>query len=197
MAVDLETLSSRAEIEDLIKRWCRAIDRLDFDGIRHVFHPDAHDDHGTYKGNVDGLVEWIRNRHQSIPFSMHMVSNCLIEFRSKDEAMVETYCIAIQRYPAEASSALENLLGKLDGMQGRTVDMTISCRYVDRVTRREDVWKIQNRVVVFDSVNIVPAVEGRPGEAPGWVQGSRGGKSDFVYHAMSKWITTQPTVNQS
>jgi hypothetical protein len=83
-----ERLSDRAQIQDLLLRWCRAVDRLDLEAIRGVFHPDAIDHHGAYTGGVDGLIEWIRNRHLTIPFSMHLLGNMLIEFSDSDNAVV-------------------------------------------------------------------------------------------------------------
>ena len=62
-----ERVADRLQIQDLIYRWCRSIDRLDFDAMRSVFHPDATDTHGAYDGGVDGLIEWIRERHRTIP----------------------------------------------------------------------------------------------------------------------------------
>ena len=53
-------IADRMAIQDAMYRWCRAIDRLDFDGIREAFHSDGTDNHGIFSGGVDGLVEWIR-----------------------------------------------------------------------------------------------------------------------------------------
>ena len=99
----VERLADRMQIQDCMYRWCRGVDRLDFESIRSAFHDDAIDRHGVYEGGVDGLVEWIRERHRAIPFSMHLVANMLIEFADRDTAIAETYCLAVQRYPSEDS----------------------------------------------------------------------------------------------
>jgi hypothetical protein len=75
-----ERIADRMQIQDTMYRWCRSVDRLDFDAMRQVFHPEAVDHHGAFDGGVEGLIDWIGNRHRTIPFSMHAVSNMLIEF---------------------------------------------------------------------------------------------------------------------
>ena len=78
-------------IQDVMYRWCRSVDRLDFELMRSVFHPDAIDNHGAFKGGVEELVAWIRERHRNITFSAHRLGNMLIEFAGPDVALVETY----------------------------------------------------------------------------------------------------------
>jgi len=51
-----ERLADRAAITDVMYRWCRAVDRLDVEGIRGVFHPDAIDNHGPFIGIVDEVM---------------------------------------------------------------------------------------------------------------------------------------------
>src|ERR1017187_6199738 len=70
-----ERIADRMAIQDALYKWCRAIDRLDYEGMRAAFHPDGTDSHGAYNGGGDGLVEWVRERHKPIPFSSHQVSN--------------------------------------------------------------------------------------------------------------------------
>ena len=95
-------LEDRHYIQDTVLRWCHGVDRKDWDVVRSVFHPDAYDDHGMYKGDVDGLINWLQGRHPSIAFSMHTLCNLLIEFNGEDRALAESYVVAYQQYlPAE------------------------------------------------------------------------------------------------
>ena len=55
-AVDLQTLSDRAEITDLLTRYARAVDRQDWDLSRSVFTPDARIDY-TQVGRIAGNLE--------------------------------------------------------------------------------------------------------------------------------------------
>ena len=72
-------LEDRFRIEQVMRRWCRAVDRRDWALVRSVFHPGAIDDHGMYKGDIDGLIEWLEARHQCITMSMHVLGNVFIE----------------------------------------------------------------------------------------------------------------------
>ncbi|GAA4332997.1 nuclear transport factor 2 family protein [Pigmentiphaga soli] len=166
-------IADRMAIQDTMYRWCRAVDRLDFDGIRSVFHPDAIDRHGPFEGSVDGLVEWIRERHRAIPFSMHQISNILIEFAGPDLALVETYVRTVQRYPAEAKAALAQLSGGAQGRDGLGADLFTCSRYVDRFERRDGEWRIARRTLVQDWKQIVDVPADAPRPREGWLVGRR------------------------
>lgn len=174
-------IADRLQIQDCMYRWCRAVDRLDFSGIRDVFHPDAVDLHGAFNGPVDGLVAWIRERHAGIPFSMHAVSNILIEFAGPDLALVETYVRTTQRYPAEARAALDQLAGGKAGAAGGGMDLMTCSRYVDRFERRADRrWKIAKRTLVADWKQFVPVPADMP-QPPASQETGRRSQEDLVF----------------
>lgn len=173
-----ERIADRMQIQDMMYRWCRSVDRLDFDAMRTVFHPDAIDTHGAYNGGVDGLVDWIRNRHGTIPFSMHAVSNMLIEFAGPDLALVESYVRTTQRYPAEAAQALAALAG--GKAPSGAMDLLTCSRYVDRFERRNGEWKILARTLVADWKQVVPVAADAPQAVPGWESGRRD-PDDFIF----------------
>jgi len=181
-----ERLADRAQIQDCVYQWCRAVDRLDLEAIRGCFHPGAVDNHGPYQGDIEGLINWIRDRHQAITFSMHSVNNMLIEFAGPDAAIAESYCTAMQRYPAEAKEALKQLTAGMAGKPGTGIDMIACCRYVDRFERRNGEWRISERRVVFDSTMMYefPADGAKMGET--WTVGKRRNRADFVFEARAK-----------
>ncbi len=168
-----ERIADRMAIQDVMYRWCRAVDRLDFALMRDVFHPDAVDNHNVYAGGVDGLIEWIRERHRTIPFSVHQVSNMLIEFATPDLALAETYIWNVQRYPAEAKASLAQLSGGREGRPGVGIDMTGCSRYVDRFERRNGEWRIARRTVVFGIRMMHEIPEDAPRMLPNWIVSSR------------------------
>ena len=179
-AYSIERIADRMQIQDVMYRWCRAIDRLDFEEIRAVFHPDATDTHGPYDGGVEGLIDWIRARHQAIPFSMHAISNMLIEFASPDQAFVETYVRTIQQYPPEAKAALAQLAGGREGQAGVGVDLFTGSRYADRFERRNGEWRIARRTLIQDWKQLVEVSPNAPKILDHWVSGKRN-RQDFVY----------------
>lgn len=175
-----QRLADRAAIYDVMCRYCRGVDRLDFDTLRSAYHPDAIDNHGAYNGGVDGFVDWVRNRHKKIPFSKHLLGNMIIEFTGADEAAVETYCIAVQRYPANARASLTALLGDDAEVGNGALDLFVYARYVDQVTRRDGAWRIQQRNVVLDSTAVINAPEKTANNLERQIYG-RHDQKDFLY----------------
>lgn len=148
MQESLQRLIDREEIRDLMARYARAVDRGDWEGVRSVYHEDAHDDHGDYKGDVDGLIDFIRERNGLLFQSVHFLGNCLIEFAGSDVAVVETYFVTAHTLGPEAQEAY----GTGDGSQ--PMQMSQFGRYVDRVERRDGAWRIADRVVVFEALRL-------------------------------------------
>jgi hypothetical protein len=179
-----ERIADRLEIQDVMYRWCRAIDRLDYDEIRAVFHADATDTHGIYNGNIEGLISWIRERHRTITFSMHQVSNMLIEFATPEVAMSEAYLRTIQRYPAEAAAALKQLANGYEPVGAS--DLWTCSRYIDRFERRDGAWKIAQRVLAQEWKVITPVPSPAPGHVPGSVVGRRDAEDPF-YVLRNEW----------
>jgi hypothetical protein len=143
----------RLDIQDVIYRWTRAVDRRDWDLVRAVFHPDGYDDHGMFRGGVDGLIAWLKERHESISQSIHHVGNILIEFAGPDKAVVESYCVAYQRYPDTGDHKVRKaIFGDQVGSLPGEIDMVAPGRYIDIVERRDGRWRILKRVTVFETM---------------------------------------------
>jgi hypothetical protein len=145
----LARLEDRAAIEEIVLRFCRAVDRSDLDAIPALFHPDAHDNHGLYEGDVAGLIAWLRERHKNIVYANHNVSNILIEFSGADRALVESRLITCIRYTPQGSTMFANSAG-IVLPEGRSVDSLTFGRYVDVFERRKSDWKIARRIAVPD-----------------------------------------------
>tara|TARA_Y100001960_G_scaffold124743_1_gene132983 strand:+ start:232 stop:1047 length:816 start_codon:yes stop_codon:yes gene_type:complete len=144
---DLE-FPDQDEIQNVMARYARAVDRGNWEGIRDVYHPDAQDDHGDYKGNLDGLVAYIRERNGLLTQSIHFLGNCMIEFAGSDVAIVETYFITSHTMDEEAQAAY----GTGDGLN--PIQFCQFGRYVDRMERRKGEWRIADRICVFESTRI-------------------------------------------
>lgn len=140
----LQRLIDRSEIYEVMCRYARGVDRGDADIIRSTYHPDAHDDHVDFKGDVESFIAWLDTRFVEYDNSMHFLGNCLIEFAGPDLALVETYY---------ASRRLRAPVG--DEGDGLAPDDMI-CRqswgrYLDRFERRNGEWRIARRTLVIDS----------------------------------------------
>ena len=171
----LQRLADRAEIQDCLCRYARGVDRGDWDLVRSTYHLDAHDQHGEYRGDVDGLIEWLDKRFAGVDNSTHFLGNCLIEFAGPEHAFVETYFASRRlRSPTEAERAILQ--------SGDRLCREAWGRYADQFERRNGEWRVARRVVVIESAYTSVALGGeRPASALGaW--GSRDG-SDPSYRS--------------
>jgi hypothetical protein len=143
-------LAARAEIEDVIARYARGVDRRDWDAVRSCYHEDAIDEHGEFNGTVAEFIDWVSKRHANIPFSAHFLGNCLVEFLDDRTAFVETYFVAMQR--RAVSSAITGGNGYDESNE---LDAEVIGRYLDRFECRDGAWKVAKRCVVYDSSRLV------------------------------------------
>lgn len=173
--MDALRLQDRHEIQECLYRYIRGVDRKNWDLVRSAYHVDAHDDHGNYKGGIDGFIESLVRRHATIEQSMHVVGNMWIEFDGPDGALVETYFITHQRISPEAGDArLPYLRGKPIAAD-QAVETEVVGRYVDRMTRKDGAWRIASRTVVFEVSRGQPAPAGG-GLRSNWAIGRRDGQ---------------------
>ncbi len=172
MEMTMQRLIDREEIRDLMMRYARGVDRGDWDAVRAVYHTDAHDDHGNYKGDVEGFIEFACSRTGSLPQCMHFLGNCLIEFASDEVAVVETYFMTAHTLDAEGQKAY----GAGDGAD--PMQLSSFGRYVDRVERRGGPWRIADRIVVFEATRV--HVGKTPPIKPEWAQ-LRRDQDDPIY----------------
>lgn len=126
----------QAEIRNLHMRYCRGVDRMDWELVRSCYHPDATDDHGGYSGGIDGFMEWVAGALARFESTTHFTGNQLVEVDG-DGAWAEHYALVTHRCAAA------------DGQPA--ADLIVNVRYVDRVERRDGEWKIAKRVVLADS----------------------------------------------
>lgn len=124
-------LLDRQAIEDCISRYARGLDRRDEELLRSAYHPDAIEDHGAYIGGVEGLVTYLMKVHERFPGYQRHVTTRNVDIDG-EEAHSESYFISVVR--REGADSL----------------MVTAGRYVDRLEKRDGVWKIANRVTVLE-----------------------------------------------
>lgn len=143
--MNVDDLMAREQIRDVIYRYARGVDRRDFDLVRSCYHPGATDDHGPYKGGVDGFIPWLERQLARWSVTSHTMANVLIELHG-DRARVETYAVAYHRTVPRENKPLQ--------------DVTAGVRYVDDMTNIDGSWAISRRVVVSDWVRVDDVPDG-------------------------------------
>jgi hypothetical protein len=68
--MDTTRLQDRLGIQDCLFRYVRGVDRRNWSLVRSAYHPDGYDDHGNYKGGIDGFIESLVRRHETVEQSM-------------------------------------------------------------------------------------------------------------------------------
>lgn len=129
--VDLE---SWHEIYSLIHRYARAVDRIDPELGRTIFHADATADYGDfYKGSGYGAIETICETHKTLLSHSHQITTVNISIDG-DRAGSEAYHFAMTRVRKDDKLMHSTFLG----------------RYIDRWSRRQGRWGIEHRQVLRD-----------------------------------------------
>ena len=146
-------LRDREIIKNLYRRYAFAVDSIDMQLVRSVFHPDCTFVGTQEKGELEPYLQGMMDALHQWDATMHFMGNQYIEIDS-DEGHVETWVVG---YHMEADdSPLEHLV--------------LGLRYQDDLVRVGDDWKIIHRHTAkhwhtgpFPRPEVGPAVYPRPG----------------------------------
>lgn len=131
LRAQVQALCDKQALLELNMRYCRAVDRCDFDLLISCYHPDAIDDHGTFRGPPVDTFPPVLARLAQLPPTQHVVTNALFELDG-DVAYGEVY-MDVRQAGTDACST--------HGGFGRMID---------RYERRGDEWRIADRRVVVE-----------------------------------------------
>jgi SnoaL-like domain len=139
LVATVRELKDRQEIQAVLVRYCRSIDRLDRELLRSCYHPDAVDDHGIFKGDRDTFIDWVLPLHEGYQtVTQHQITNVTIDL---DGDLAHSEC-----YYTYA------------GMNRSGTPLTVcGGRYIDRLERRDGRWAIADRMSLLEW-------QGTPGE---------------------------------
>ncbi|MDQ0271174.1 nuclear transport factor 2 family protein [Cytobacillus purgationiresistens] len=158
---DLERIIAKQEIQDLCYRYARGADRLDAESWASAFWED-----GTFNQPQSDVAinsyanQLVGTMDKFFELTHHINGNILINFDNKNYATTEVYFQAFHLTKADAS--IEELrfiigdkrLSELSYVDGDTFEILVGGRYLDQVERREEVWKIKYRRLIFDYTTV-------------------------------------------
>jgi hypothetical protein len=166
---EVELLLDKQAITEVLYRYCRGVDRCDVDLVDSIYWDDAVDDHGYWKGPGRDFGSFVCDRlMQANERTTHTVTNVLIELDGGD-AWSESQVLAhLVRRDTEPRIA--------DVMGGR---------YLDKFSKREAEWRIDERTVVLDwTTTYVWDAVPPPLPLEEFTWGERGGRKDKVFELM-------------
>jgi 3-phenylpropionate/cinnamic acid dioxygenase small subunit len=126
-------LVDRAAIRDLLLRYAHGVDRRDLDAVAACFTADASYKGSLGEGSIEVALRALRERMGQYSSTMHLVANQLVSIDG-DRADSETYAIAYHQLA--------------EGEERRS--LAVGVRYLDRLVRRADGWRICHREVKLE-----------------------------------------------
>lgn len=160
--VHLQQLLDKQACAEVMMTYCRAIDHLDEPLLRSVFHPDSYHRHGfegpssdpsrvSHLGKPGDFVAFALGVLSAHTHTHHQLGNVFIEIDGDGQtAYTEAYFTAYHRMrakgdPKAAANAYDT-----------EMDFWVGGRYLDRMEKRDGVWKIVYRVGLTDWMRIEP-----------------------------------------
>ena len=137
MALSLQEISDRIEIDDLLTRYATGVDRKDWDLWETCFTADASIDYRAFGGTHGGVKDvraWLEKTMAMFPMSQHMVINREVD---------------IDGDVATCRSGFFNPMSLTEGEGGGTLLWLDGGYYCDDLVRTPDGWKIHKRVEEF------------------------------------------------
>jgi hypothetical protein len=130
MSDDTRALLDERAIRETLSRYCRGVDRMDRALTRSCWHEDGSADYrGMFAGGADALLDWMWKLHEQMETHSHQITNVLIELAG-DRAVSEAYVTVVLRTKPGRAPAR---------------DLWSRGRYVDRWSRRDGRWAIDQR----------------------------------------------------
>ncbi len=134
MALELQEISDRIEIDDLLVRYAKAIDTQDWNLLDTCFTPDAAVDYvssGGIAGPYPEVRAWLEKALAIFPVTVHSISNSEIELDG-DRAIGRTLVSNPMQLPGP------------DGGAGGPI-FTVYALYHDEIVRTSDGWRLASR----------------------------------------------------
>ena len=175
----MQILLDKQAVAEVMMTYCRAVDHLDEDLLRSVFHPESQHSHG-FKGpssTTDGspdFVEYAFGVLSTQTRTHHQLGNIFIDIEG-DVAYTEAYFTAFHRRRAISDPEAGEAATETE------MDYFVAGRYLDRMEKRDGVWKITNRTGLTDWTRTEDPTGPGLDDAPADMVGQHG-PEDFVYH---------------
>lgn len=156
-------LLAKQEITEVLHDYCRAMDRIDDELGRSVFHPDAVADYGPmFQGTGYGFIDFVHVAHSSMQVQMHRITNVSIRVDGS----------------RAGSEAYVKVTARTKTQDGKRIDLHSRGRYIDQWEKRNGRWAISHRRYLHEMD------ESRPVEGAFFPTAGRRDRTDPSYAAL-------------
>jgi len=135
----MQNLLEKLTITEVVQSWAMYRDMGDWERLRSTVHVDATMTATWYNGSFDGFIEAIQASWRKGSRSQHFVGSTVVDLQGT-KAVAQTRMSILVR-------------GKLDD---QAVDVTSVGRFFDRVEKRQGVWRIAKRCVIYEKDRMDP-----------------------------------------
>ena len=153
-AAAVQEMLDKQAIAEVMMTYCRALDHMDEELLRSVFHPDSQHNHGFVGPSSDpdapsepdkpgDFVAYALRALSRMHYTHHQLGNIFVEVDG-DVAYTEAYFTAYHRMRAKDDPKAG------PGAFDTEMDLFVAGRYMDRMEKRDGVWKITRRTATND-----------------------------------------------
>lgn len=136
--MELQELSDRSDINDLLVRYSEALNRADWETLAGCFTPGAHVDYSTaggVSGSVAEAVAWLSPTMAIFDARIHRMANVQICFDGADRAAIDSQYHVVMRIP-----------GAPGDPKAKPTFIEAAGWYADVVLRTPNGWLVSERV---------------------------------------------------
>lgn len=137
----MELFLERLKITELVQSWALYRDSGDWESLRAIAHPEALMTATWYHGSFDGFIDAIQASWRKGSRSQHFQGGTTVKLQG-------TRALAQTRMAILVRGSIEGIL----------VDVNCTGRFIDRVEKRMDKWKILRRSVIYEKDRIDPVI---------------------------------------
>lgn len=134
MDAALIALLDRDAIRHCLETLARGEDRRDAALITAAYWPESVTDYGVFRGDFDAYLAWVVPGADAITNTQHVLGQSYIVLEG-ETAKAETQVISYHR---------------INTGNGPEQDSVIGGRYLDRLEKRNGVWRIAERTMLYD-----------------------------------------------
>ncbi|MEN3951842.1 nuclear transport factor 2 family protein [Iodidimonas sp. SYSU 1G8] len=180
----VQEMLDKQAVAEVMMTYCRALDHRDEELLRSVFHPDSQHNHGfvgpssdpslpSAPGKPGDFVAYALEALSRMHRTHHQLGNIFVEVEG-DVAYTEAYFTAYHRMRAKGDPLAA------PNAYDTEMDLFVAGRYMDRMEKRDGVWKIVRRTATTDWQRIEPPSSTNHSSVPREMQ-SLQSRDDFVY----------------